>query len=137
MSWAPFVLRERLTVAGRPVGPRHLVALEVVGDEVIPNQATEAWARVVGLEVLAPHMEVPEGIAEVASGAPADAGGQAVTALRRHVWGRLTTTTPPVPAGGAFAAHVLGFAAPGSDVTVWTSGRWTRLSTPTGHVLVR
>ncbi|HUS68773.1 MAG TPA: hypothetical protein VMZ28_29760 [Kofleriaceae bacterium] len=76
MSWAPFVLRERLTVAGRPNGPRHLVALEVVGDEVIPNQATEAWARVVGLEVLTPHMEVPEGIAEVASPAAGNVDGQ-------------------------------------------------------------
>ena len=50
-----------------------------------------------------------QGIEEVASGAPADAGGAAVAALRKQVWGRLTTTTPPVPAGGAFAAYVLGF----------------------------
>ncbi|MEO5983379.1 MAG: hypothetical protein ABIQ13_13795, partial [Pedococcus sp.] len=78
-----------------------------------------------------------EGIAEVASGAPSDAGGQAVAALRRQVWGRLTATTPPVPAGGAFAAYALGFVAPGSEATVWTHGRWTRLSTQAGHVLVR
>jgi hypothetical protein len=83
-----------------------------------------------------------QGIEEVASGAPADAGGAAVAALRRHVWGRLTTTTPPVPAGGAFAAYVLGFVrsdggVPGSEVTVWAHGRWTRLSTSAGHVLIR
>ena len=42
-----------------------------------------------------------QGIQEVTSGAPADAGGAAVAALRKQVWGRLTTPTPPVPAGGA------------------------------------
>ena len=89
------------------------------------------------------------GIEEVASGAPVDAGGAAVAALRKQVWGRLTTTTPPLPAGGAFAAYVLGFvvkghgiapghgAAPGTEVTVWAHGRWTRLTTPAGHVLIR
>ncbi|WP_406831476.1 hypothetical protein ABEG17_01445 [Pedococcus sp. KACC 23699] len=95
------------------------------------------WERVGAVSAEDVYTVAREGIAEVASGAPADAGSQAVTALRRHVWGRLTTTTPPVPAGGAFAAHVLGFAAPGSEVTVWTCGRWTRLSTPAGHVLIR
>ena len=77
------------------------------------------------------------GIAEIAEGAPADAGGQAVTALRRQVWGRSTATVPPVRAGGAFAAYVLGFTQPGTDATVWTHGRWSRLSTPVGHVLMR
>ncbi|GAA2738503.1 hypothetical protein GCM10009867_30010 [Pedococcus aerophilus] len=95
------------------------------------------WERVGAITAEDVYAVAREGIAEVASGAPADAGGQAVTALRRHVWGRSTTTNPPVPAGGAFAAYALGFAAPGTDVTVWTHGRWTRLSTPAGHVLIR
>lgn len=95
------------------------------------------WERVGALTAEEVYAVAREGIAQVASGTPADAGGAAVTALRRHVWGRLTTTTPPVPAGGAFAAYALGFAAPGSEVTVWTHGRWTRLSTPAGHVLIR
>lgn len=95
------------------------------------------WERVGALTAEEVYAVAREGIAQVASGSPADAGGAAVTALRRHVWGRLTTTTPPVPAGGAFAAYALGFAAPGSEVTVWTHGRWTRLSTPAGHVLIR
>jgi hypothetical protein len=95
------------------------------------------WERVGAISAEEVYAVARQGIEEVASGAPADAGGAAVAALRRHVWGRLTTTTPPVPAGGAFAAHVLGFAAPGSEVTVWAHGRWTRLSTPAGHVLIR
>jgi hypothetical protein len=95
------------------------------------------WERVGAITAEEVYAVAREGIEEVTSGAPADAGGAAVAALRKHVWGRLTTTTPPLPAGGAFAAYVLGFAAPGSEVTVWAHGRWTRLSTPTGHVLIR
>lgn len=101
------------------------------------------WERVGAVTADEVYAVARQGIEEVASGAPADAGGAAVAALRKHVWGRLTTTTPPVPAGGAFAAYVLGFvvqgqgAAPGSEVTVWAHGRWTRLSTPAGHVLIR
>lgn len=100
------------------------------------------WERVGAVTADEMYAVARQGIEEVASGAPPDAGGPAVAALRRHVWGRLTTTTPPVPAGGAFAAYVLGFVrgdggAPGAEVTVWAHGRWTRLSTPVGHVLIR
>ncbi|NYG08001.1 hypothetical protein BJ986_002488 [Phycicoccus badiiscoriae] len=95
------------------------------------------WERVGALAADEVHAVARQGIEEVAAGVPAGAGGAAVTALRKQVWGRLTATAPPVPAGGAFAAYVLGFAAPGSEVTVWANGRWTRLSTPAGHVLIR
>ncbi len=101
------------------------------------------WERVGAVTADEVYAAARQGIEEVASGAPADAGGAAVAALRKQVWGRLTATTPPVPAGGAFAAYVLGFvvtgqgAVPGSEVTVWAHGRWTRLSTPAGHVLIR
>jgi hypothetical protein len=110
------------------------------------------WERVGAVTADDLHAAARQGIEEVASGAPADAGGAAVAALRKQVWGRLTTTTPPVPAGGAFAAYVLGFVqgggvqdggvqggggVPGAEVTVWAHGRWTRLSTPAGHVLIR
>lgn len=95
------------------------------------------WERV-GAVVAEDLVEAArQGIAEIAQGAPADAGGQAVTALRRQVWGRSTPTVPPVRAGGAFAAYVLGFVPPGTAATVWAHGRWTRLSTPAGHVLMR
>ena len=82
------------------------------------------------------------GIAEVALGVEAaggTAGGHAVSQLRERVWGRLTATAPPVPAGGAFAAYVLGFLDESVDpeCAVLAHGRWTRLSTQAGHVLVR
>ena len=59
-----------------------------------------------------------------------------MTALRQRVWGRPTATTPPVPSGSAFAAYALGFLT-GGPVRVFAHGRWTRLSTDAGHVLVR
>lgn len=77
-----------------------------------------------------------DGIEEIARAVTAEAGSPAVTALRQRVWGRETATTPPVPAGAGFAAYVLGFLTQ-DPVRVFAHGRWTRLSTGTGHVLVR
>jgi len=42
-----------------------------------------------------------------------------------------------VRSGGAFAAYALGFLAPGQPVRVFRSNRWTRLTAPGGHVLIR
>ncbi len=77
------------------------------------------------------------GIEEVARGAAPTAGGPAVAALRESVWGRLTVTTPPVPAGAAFAAYVLGFLGGEATARVFAHGRWIRVATQRGHVLVR
>jgi len=98
------------------------------------------WERVGSVDADALVGAARAGIAEVAQGAPAGSGGQAVTDLRQRVWGRLTDTMPPVPAGAAFAAYALGFvdrADPGLRCDVVAHGRWTRLSSPRGHVLVR
>ena len=51
--------------------------------------------------------------------------------------GGLPVGGAPVRAGAAFAAYALGFLAPGSEVQVLRSNRWTRLTAPGGHVLVR
>jgi hypothetical protein len=77
------------------------------------------------------------GIAEVARGAAAGSGAAAVTDLRHRVWSRLTETVPPIPMGAAFAAYTLGFLEPAGRCAVAAHGRWTRLSSPHGHVLVR
>ena len=95
------------------------------------------WERVGSLAADVVNEAAREGIEEVAQGTPDQAGGHAVAALRQRVWQRSTTTVPPFPAGGAFAAYVLGFTPAGTEVTVFAHGRWTRLSTPAGHVLVR
>jgi hypothetical protein len=54
LTYARHILRDRLEVNGAALAPRSVVVLEVVGDEVIHNLATESLARAMGLEVLAP-----------------------------------------------------------------------------------
>ena len=70
-----------------------------------------------------------QGISQVAEGTPANAGGHAVDALRRRTWGAMSDTVPPIAAGLAFGAHVLGFTAAGEPASIAAHGRWTRLST--------
>jgi hypothetical protein len=97
----------------------------------------EGWERVGALDAADVRSAAEHGIAEVAEGTPAGAGGAAVTALRRRVWGAMTRTVPPIASGLAFGAHVLGFLEEGEPTVVATCGRWTRLTTSRGHVLVR
>ncbi|HET7761200.1 MAG TPA: hypothetical protein VFL46_02500 [Phycicoccus sp.] len=61
--------------------------------------------------------------------------GAAAGFVRDRVWSR--EVAPHVRAGGAFAAHALGFLRPGSSVAVLRAGRWTRLTAVGGHVLMR
>jgi hypothetical protein len=70
------------------------------------------WARDV-LEASGPHPDLLD----------ADAGAPVAGAAVRS--------------GGAFAAYALGFLAPALPVQVFRSNRWTRLSAPGGHVLIR
>jgi hypothetical protein len=49
----------------------------------------------------------------------------------------MSDTVPPIAGGLAFGAHVLGFTAAGEGASIAAHGRWTRLSTARGHVLVR
>jgi hypothetical protein len=78
-----------------------------------------------------------QGISQVAQGAPKTAGAHAVDALRRRIWGAMSDTVPPVAAGLAFGAHVLAFTSAGEPASIAAHGRWTRLTTARGHVLVR
>jgi hypothetical protein len=126
---------DRLARVGDAVLPVPPMTVSAAWAAVAPPRS--GWERVGAVTADEVYAVARQGIAEVASGAPSDAGAHAVTALRRLVWSRATPTTPPFPAGGAFAAYALGFVAPESEVTVWAHGRWTRLSTPAGHVLIR
>lgn len=76
LSYAPHVLRDRFVIGGAPLGPRHVIALEVLGDQVLSNRGTDALAQALGLDVLAPHLALPEGLAAVASPAAANRDGQ-------------------------------------------------------------
>jgi len=94
------------------------------------------WERVGELSVADLRTAATQGIAEIAQGAPEGSGAVAVAALRQRVWARDSHTNPPIPSGAAFAAYALGFLTEES-AQVFAHGRWTRLSTVTGHVLVR
>lgn len=80
-----------------------------------------------------------DGIAEIAQGAPEGSGAAAVESLRRRVWGRALPApggADGLPAGVGFGAYALGFLV-GGVAQVFGAGRWFRVSTPAGHVLVR
>lgn len=81
------------------------------------------WAPVGQLDVDTLRMSAETGIERV------KAGEDAEDVWRERVQG-------DVRAGMAFAAHALGFLA-GDRADVFSCGNWTRLSTPTGHVLSR
>ena len=110
---------------------------EPVGE--VDEDALEVAARAgIGEVALGATSADPDtGATGAAGAAGAIAGPPAVAALRQAVWGRLTPTTPPVPAGAAFAAYVLGFLAPQGRSRVLARGRWVRLAASHGHVLVR
>jgi len=76
LSYAPHVLRDRFALAGTPLPPRHVVALEVVGDQTLSNRGTEALAQALGLDVLAPYLELPAGLTAIPSPAAANRDGQ-------------------------------------------------------------
>ena len=97
----------------------------------------DGWEPVGQLDGDAVESIARQGISQVAEGTPDGAGAHAVDALRRRTWAAMSATVPPIAAGLAFGAHVLGFTSAGEPASISTHGRWTRLSTGRGHVLVR
>jgi hypothetical protein len=79
LTYAPHVLRDRFAIGGLQLGPRNVVAIEVLGDQVLSNFGTDALALALQLEVLEPHLEAPVGLRSV--GAPAAANLDAQTAV--------------------------------------------------------
>jgi dienelactone hydrolase len=79
LTFAPHVFGDRFEIAGAPLPPRSVVAIEVLGDQVLSNEGTEALARGLGLDVLTPDLAPPSGLVEIAS--PASANRDGVTAV--------------------------------------------------------
>lgn len=115
--------------------------------EVPPTHVRQSWAavspprgpwepdgEVAGDDVLAAAVA---GIGEVAGAVPDLPGAAVVQGVRAAVWSRDLESSPGLPAGAAFAAHVLGFAAPGETIHRFTCGAWGRISSSRGHVLWR
>jgi len=82
LTYAPHVLADRSFVGKKRLGPRSVVAIEVIGDELIPNLATHALARAMGLPLLEPYLVPVEGTVSVASPASADVDGQSAALVQ-------------------------------------------------------
>lgn len=103
---------------------------------VLPPRSGWSAAGTVGSDAI--EQVARDGITEVAETLPERPGAPLVSSARIAVWGRPMSGVPgAVPAGAAFGALSLGFLEAGADTTVFTNGRWSRLSTARGHVLVR
>jgi hypothetical protein len=76
LTYAPHVLRDRFTIGVDMLGPRSVVCLEVLGDQVLSNTGTDALARGLGLDVLAPNLAPPDGLASIDSPAAGNRDGQ-------------------------------------------------------------
>jgi hypothetical protein len=76
LSYAPHITRDRFAISGTPLAPRSIVLLEVVGDQVLSNQGTIALAQELRLDVLAPSLAIPDGLAAISSPAAGNADGQ-------------------------------------------------------------
>jgi hypothetical protein len=140
-----------------PVGSL-LMRLERLKDDVVDPTAavsvtlpmqvnTVTWAAISpprgGWSPLAPTVAAllervaKAGIDEVATAIPTGTGEQIVHRVRSEVWGRPIRDLEHVPAGAGFAAYSLGFLGDETEVKVFETGPWTRLSTKRGHVLVK
>lgn len=76
LTFARHTLKDRFMIENQYLGRRHVVCIEVMGDEIMPNAATEALARGLGLQVLKPNLDVPSGMLQVASPAAANVNNQ-------------------------------------------------------------
>ncbi|HEY5922346.1 MAG TPA: alpha/beta hydrolase [Kofleriaceae bacterium] len=76
LTYAPHVLRDRFTIDGTVLGPRSIVCIEVLGDQVLSNEGTDALARGLGLDVLAPNLAPPDGVVSIESPAAGNRDGQ-------------------------------------------------------------
>lgn len=95
------------------------------------------WSRLEPIDAARLRSTAEAGIATVAEAIPEGTGEQIVHRVRADVWSRPVEGAEGVPAGAAFGALSLGFLENESEVSVFETGTWTRVTTPKGHVLVK
>ena len=110
-----------------------------------PAERPAKWSRLVPprsgwelqAEISAEEMEnyAASAIAAVAEALPENPGGAVVLTVRSRIWASLMESNG-LPLGTAVALKTLGFLTPGEAVRRTAVGRWNRLSTRKGHVLV-
>jgi hypothetical protein len=112
---------------------------DMVSSERVPwagvSPPRTGWVEAASLAEYMLTNVAKKGIAEVAETIPESVGGPIAARIRAEVWGRAIDLDSKVPAGAAFAAAGLGFLVKDSDVPVFHSQGWVRLSTEFGHVL--
>jgi hypothetical protein len=111
LTFARHVFRDRFVIENDIVGRRHIVCIEVMNDEAMPNQATEALARGLGLHLLKPNLDVPSGMLQIESPGGGNVAGQTgilvqyAPATHGRNWSAETGTLEYVP-GYPFAGDV-------------------------------
>lgn len=99
-----------------------------------PRSGWTEETEIAGAELIA---VAKEGVREIAQIIPVNPGALIVNNARASVWGRPLAAHPELPGGAAFAGFALGFWTPEAQVKLFRSGRWLRLSSTAGHILIR
>jgi dienelactone hydrolase len=76
LTFARRTLKDRLVIENQFLGRRHVVCIEALDDEIMPNIATEALARAYGLQLLRPNVVVPSGMLQIESPAQLNVNNQ-------------------------------------------------------------
>jgi len=72
ITYAPWIIREPVTLGGLPPTPHDVLQIEVMGDQSMPNTSSEALARALGLQLLSPCLTSVAGLTIVPSPAQAN-----------------------------------------------------------------
>jgi dienelactone hydrolase len=105
LSYAPHVLKNRLTVDGALLGNRSIVIIQAVLDETTPAVSTYALARNLGVAVLEPDLDPPSDFTQVASPTTGNVIGQTGVlvqyepATSGHNWSALQGQLAYLPGG--------------------------------------
>jgi pimeloyl-ACP methyl ester carboxylesterase len=76
LTFARHVLKDRFMIENNYLGRRHIICIEAIADEIMPNIATEALSRSFGLQILKPNLSVPDGMLQIESPAIANVNNQ-------------------------------------------------------------
>lgn len=83
ITFAPHVLRDRASLAGTPLPPRHVLLLEAVNDEIMANGATTALALAMGVPILGPSYDSDARFAVVEGEARGNLEGQTAVLIQQ------------------------------------------------------
>ena len=95
------------------------------------------WSEAGSISSQVLRQAAQDGIDAVAQALPENPGKPVIAQIRQRIWSSpLPEAGLELPLGAAFAMHALGFLGQG-HCKVFTQGQWTRVSSTTGHVVLR